>query len=455
MTGTAHPLSALEATEHALANVKAWNGSTKAMIAVGEAEALKAAKEIDARQARGEWCGLLAGMTMSIKDCVDVAGFATTAGSKILAGNIANKDSFIVERLKQHGAIIVGKANLHEWVFGPTSQSTHYGPVRNPWDTSRIPGGSSGGSGASLAAQMCIGSIGSDTGGSIRIPSAFCGVAGLRPTIGRISCRGTVPVSTWFDTVGPMARRVSDVARIFSVIAGYDPEDTMTEDRPVANVLLQLDRPLEGLRIGIQRRWFFEDLAPEVNSALDAAIEVLRQQGVTFVDIDLGDVERSHELMAFKVLLADAYNYHRERLEKQPQDFGEDVYARAMLGKEVTGAEYAAALRWRETFVQRLRRVFADVDAILSPTTPEGAPLAEANKDSEDWFRRIRRISKLTYAWSFAGVPALAVPCGFDAAGLPLSMQITAPWFDEGTALQIGHAFQKATRHHERVAQKQ
>ena len=184
---------------------------SKALLTVTADAALAAAAAIDARQAKGEWCGLLAGMTMSIKDNVDVAGIVTTAGSKILAGNVANRDAFIVERLKQAGAVIVGKANLHEWVFGPTSQSTHYGPVRNPWDTSRIPGGSSGGSGASLAAGMCVGSIGSDTGGSIRIPAAFCGVAGLRPSIGRISCRGSVPVSARFDTVGPMADRKSVV----------------------------------------------------------------------------------------------------------------------------------------------------------------------------------------------------------------------------------------------------
>ncbi|MFM9847341.1 MAG: amidase [Hyphomicrobiaceae bacterium] len=454
MTDVRNP-GAVEATERALENIKSWNADTKALITITGPDALSTAKDIDARQGRGEWCGLLAGMTMSIKDNVDVAGVETTAGSKILAGNIANRDSFIVERLKQHGAVIVGKANLHEWVFGPTSQSTHYGPVRNPWDITRIPGGSSGGSGASLAAQMCVGSIGSDTGGSIRIPSAFCGVAGLRPTIGRISCRGTVPVSAWFDTVGPMARRVSDVARIFSVVAGHDPEDPISEDRPVPNVLTHLDAPVKGLRIGVPRRFFFDDLMPEVAAAMDGAIEAWRGLGVTVVYIDLGDVERSHELMAFKVLLADAYNIHRERLETRPKDFGDDVYARAMLGKEVTGAEYAAALRWREGFCQRLRATFHDVDAILSPTTPESAPIAVANKDSADWFDRIRRISKCTYAWSFAGVPVLAVPCGFDKAGLPLSLQIATPWFDEGTALQLGHALQKVTRHHERTAQRQ
>ena len=443
-------LTTTQRTRQALASIDAWNPSTKAMLTVTAEAALATASDLDKKQANGDWCGLLAGMTMSIKDCVDVAGVVTTAGSKILAGNVSNRDAFIVERLKRAGAVIVGKANLHEWVFGPTSQSTHYGPVRNPWDTARIPGGSSGGSGASLAAGMCVGSIGSDTGGSIRIPAAFCGVAGLRPSIGRISCRGSIPVSAWFDTVGPMAKRVSDVARIFSVIAGHDPEDPISEDRPVPNVMADLDRPVAGLRIGVPRRWFFDGLAPELTKALDDAIAHYRSLGVQIVEIDLGDVERSHELLAFKVLLADAYNVHKERLETRPDDFGRDVYTRAMLGKDVKGHEYAAALRWNEVFKQRLRQVFGKVDAILTPTLPFGAPTAEAGLQGEAWFTAIRQITRFTYCWSFAGVPALSVPCGFDAQGLPLGMQIAAPWFEESIALRLGHAYQTMTNHHER-----
>lgn len=445
-TGTKR--SAVAETEKALAAIERWNDSTRAMLSVSEASARETARALDEKLDRGEWCGLLGGMTLSLKDNIDVAGTVTTAGSKVLANNMANRDAFITSRLKRAGAVIVGKANLHEWVFGPTSQSTHYGPVRNPWDTDRIPGGSSGGSGASLAAGMCVGSIGSDTGGSIRLPAAFCGVAGLRPSIGRISCRGSVPVSAWFDTLGPMARRVSDVARIFTVIAGHDPEDPISRDVPVPNVLAELDRPVAGMRLGIQRRWFFEDLDPATSDAMEKALATFADLGVEIVDIDLGDVELSHEHLAFKVLLADAYNLHKERLETRPDDYGRDVYTRAMLGKDVTGAEYAAALRWNEGFQQRLRAVFANVDAILSPTIPFGAPKAETGQEGEGWFATIREITRFTYCWSFAGVPALSVPCGFDPNGMPLAMQIAAPWFDETTALRLGHAFQGITDHH-------
>ncbi|MFY0610328.1 MAG: amidase [Hyphomicrobiaceae bacterium] len=448
-TTTLGPASTL--LHESQAAIDAWNSETKAILTVLPDTARDTAAEIDDRQRRGEWCGLLAGMTMSIKDNIDIAGTVTTAGSKILANNMTNRDAFIIDRLKRAGAVIIGKANLHEWVFGPTSQSTHYGPVRNPWDISRIPGGSSGGSGASLAAGMCIGSIGSDTGGSVRLPSAFCGVSGLRPSIGRISCRGSVPVSAWFDTLGPMAKRVSDVARIFTVVAGHDSEDPISVDVPVPNVMAELDRPVAGLRLGLQERWFFDDLAPETTAAMEEAIAIYRSLGVEIVEVDLGDVERSHELLAFKVLLADAYNIHKDRLETRPDDYGRDVYTRAMLGKDVTGSEYAAALRWNEGFKQRLRNVFANVDAILTPTIPFGAPMAEAGQEGQDWFDTIREITRFTYCWSFAGVPALSVPCGFDDNGMPLGMQIATPWFDESTALRLGHAYQSMTNYHARV----
>ncbi|MEM7253897.1 MAG: amidase [Pseudomonadota bacterium] len=448
MTDPPTPGFATGETRKALGAVDAWNAQTKAMLNVMADSALETAADLDERTANGEFCGLLAGMTMSLKDNIDMAGVVTTAGSKILADNLVNRDAFIVDRLKRAGAVIVGKANLHEWVFGPTSQSTHYGPVRNPWDPGRIPGGSSGGSGASLAAGMCVGSIGSDTGGSIRLPSAFCGVAGLRPSIGRISCRGSVAVSAKYDTLGPMAKRVSDVARIFSVIAGYDPDDPISKDVPVPNVMASLSRPVAGLRLGIQRRWFFDDLDAATADALASALETFRSLGVDIVDIDLGDVERSHELLAFKVLLADAYHVHQARLETQPDDYSPDVYTRAMLGKDVTGAEYAEALRWNEVFQQRLRQVFQGVDAVITPTIPFGAPDAVAGQAGDEWFDTIRQITRFTYCWSFAGVPALSVPCGFDGNRMPLGMQLAAPWFQEETVLRLGHAFQLHTDFH-------
>lgn len=438
-------LSAVGATEMALANIDKWNPHINAMLTVTAEDALRAAEELDVCAKAGGWGGILHGMTISLKDNVDMAGVPTTAASRILADNVAAKDAFIVERLRRNGAVIVGKANLHEWVFGPLTQSKHFGPCFNPWNTKRVPGGSSGGSGASVASGMCVASIGSDTGGSIRLPAALNGVAGLRPTIGRISGGGSVHVSQLYDTLGPLAYRVADVARVFAAIAGHDPDDPISEDRPVQNFLPDLTKPVAGLRLGISRRWFFEDIDPDLSIALEEALQIYRELDVEIIELDLGDVERSHPLMAFTVLVADAYERHAEQISRRREDYGEDVLERFMLGREVTGQQYAEALRWMEGWRHRLRNEFGKVDAIISPTSPFTA--VEAG-DTSGFLDKIRKITRYTYAWSFAGVPALSVPCGFARDGLPLGMQIASPWFEEPTVLKLGHAYQGTTDHH-------
>lgn len=432
-------------TQMALANIDRWNPLVNAMITVTADEARETAAEID-RAADGDWLGLLQGMTISLKDCVDMKGVRTTGASKVLENNVAVSDAHIVQRLRRNGAVIVGKANLHEFCFGPTSQSRHFGAVRNPWNPDCIAGGSSGGSGAAVATGMCMASIGSDTGGSIRIPASFNGIAGLRPTIGRISNRGSLPVSTAFDTLGPMAHRVSDVARIFAAIAGHDPDDAMSVDQPVPNFLPQLRDPVNGMRIGIMRRWYFDGLDPAVERAIDQAILVFRDLGVKIVEVDLGDVEQAHPLMAFGVLVADALQLHAEQIQRRAADYGADVLSRFSLGENVTGVQYAQALRWMETWRHRLRRVFGGVDALLSPTTPVPAPAA----GQSDFLEVIRQITRFTYGWSFAGVPALSVPCGFSQDGRPLAFQLAGRWFDEPSLLRLGHAFQNVTAHHSR-----
>jgi aspartyl-tRNA(Asn)/glutamyl-tRNA(Gln) amidotransferase subunit A len=440
---------ALPETNKALANIEKFNPVVNAMISVCAEAALARARELDDAAAEGRWCGLLHGMTVSVKDNVDVAGMATTAASGILRDNIASSDSFVVQRLLRNGAVIVGKANLHEWVFGPTSQSRHFGPVRNPWNTAHVSGGSSGGSGASVAAGMCVASIGSDTAGSIRLPAAFNGTAGLRPTVGRISSSGSLPVSAPFDTLGPLARRVSDVARVFAAIAGHDPHDPISVDRPVPEFLATLSEPVRGLRLGIQRRWFFEGLHPDIASAMERAIEVFSRLGVELVDIDLHDVENAQENLTFTVIPSDAMNLHAPRIASRAADYGDDVLMRMRIADRVTGVRYAQSLRWMEGWRHRLRGVFGKVDAILSPTTPEPAPSAEGL----DFAEAIRRIPRFSCAWPAAGIPSLAVPCGITRdTGIPVSLELAGAWFDEPRLLQLGHAFQMATDHHLRTA---
>ena len=439
--------SVLERTHDTLDRIDRLNPSINAMIRTTRDEALRAAESLDAA-APGECRGLLHGMTVSLKDNIDMEGVPTTGASGMLRDNVARSNAFIVDRLVRNGAVIVGKANLHEWVFGPTSQSLHFGPVRNPWNTGHIAGGSSGGSGASVAAGMCTGSIGSDTAGSIRLPASFNGVAGLRPTVGRISSSGALPVSPSFDTLGPLARRVSDVARIFAAIAGHDPTDPMSIDRPVPNFLATLNEPVKNLRVGIMRRWFFDDLDPDIAAAMEQAIEVFRSLGVEFVDIDLVDPEHAQQNLSFTMIPADAMALHEERIAARESDYGADVLMRMRLGEKVSGVQYARAMRWMEGWRHRLRGVFEGVDAILSPTTPATAP-ASGGLDFKD---AIRRIPRLSCAWPIAGIPSLAVPCGLSSQGLPMSLELAGAWFDEPTILRLGHAYQCKTDHHLRMA---
>jgi aspartyl-tRNA(Asn)/glutamyl-tRNA(Gln) amidotransferase subunit A len=433
--------------QHALEAIRAWNPVVNAMIAVTEPQARERAASLDATAAAGGWAGLLHGMVINLKDCLDLAGTPTTAASVILKDNVPARNAFITDRLLASGAIIVGKSNLHEWVFGPTSQSRHFGPVRNPWNPAHVPGGSSGGSGASVACGMSQASIGSDTAGSIRLPASFTGLAGLRPSVGRISRTGSIAVSAPFDAFGPLARRVEDVARVFAVIAGHDPQDPFSVDLPVPNFLPTLHAPVRGMRIGIMRRWFLDDIHPELKAAIETAVGVFRDLGVDVVEVELGDVERAQEMLAFRVVLADAYALHRERLAARRADYGDDLMVRYTIGERVTGAQYAEALRWMETWRHRLARLFHDgIDAMLSPTTPGPAP-AIAGLAYAD---AIRAIPRFTSVFTSAGVPSLALPCGFtaDALPLPLSMELSGPAFGEDRILKLGCAFQAATSHH-------
>ncbi|MFM7570281.1 MAG: amidase, partial [Betaproteobacteria bacterium] len=302
------------------------------------------------------------------------------------------------------------------------------------------------GSGASVPCGMARVSIGSDTAGSIRLPASYCGLAGLRPSIGRISRTGSVAVSAPFDTFGPLARRVEDVARVFAVIAGHDPDDPFSVDTPIIDPLPTLNSPVAGRRIGVMRRWFFDDIDHELRTALDAAIGVYRNLGADIVEVDLGDVERAQEMLAFRIVLADAFALHRDQLANRPADYGQDLMVRYDIGERVTGAQYAEALRWIEAWRHRLHRIIAHhgLDAVLSPTTPGPAPL----RAGLAYASAIRAIPRFTSVFASAGVPSLAVPCGFNAAGLPLSFELSAARFNEAAVLQLGHAYQQVTDHH-------
>lgn len=434
---------ASQSVEVAFANIDKWNGSLNALFSPNKAMALERAKAIDSSLERHSGNGILAGMTISIKDNIDWVGTPTTAASPLYAEHYPKRNAFVVDRLLEHGAIIVGKANLHELVFGPTSQSLHFGPVKNPWNIGHIAGGSSGGSGASVASNMCQASIGSDTAGSIRIPAAFNGVCGLRPTIGRISNSGTIAVSAQFDTLGPLARHVRDIARVFTAVAQHDPEDPSSKNSPKPTLPTDWG-DIRGIRVGIPKNFFFDDIAPDVRTSIEYAAAELVALGAQLVPVELHDVERAQEMLAFRIILADAFNLYRERLTSYPEAFGDDLKIRFDIGAKVSGWEYSQALRWIEQWRRTLDSIFTDVQVILTPTIASAAPAALDLQFGD----AIRSIPRFTCAFAAAGIPSIAMPCGFNAAGLPLSMQLASSWNNEDLLFAVGTAYQAVTDFH-------
>lgn len=438
--------AARDRLEACLDRIDRLNDAQTTFITVTADAARREADAADAAAGDGRWLGLLHGMPIAIKDNIDTAGVRTTSGAKFWADRTPNADAPVVSRLRAAGACLVGKATLGELVFDIRSHNPVVGHARNPWNLERSPGGSSGGSAAALAADMCQGALGSDTGGSVRVPAAFTGVAGLRPTHGAVSNSGATPVSAGNDTIGPMARRVADVARLFAVMAAYDPDDPTSVDHDFGNFLPRLGDGAAGLRIGVPRNFFFDDVDPDIEAAVRAGAAQFERLGATLVDIDLPGADETFEQTAVQIY-CDAANFHRQRLEEEPDAFSRPIYERMSRGLKLTGVDYAASLRFKEAWKRTLARAFEDVDLILSPTSPV-APLPL--EDSPDLHRLTARAASLTYAGSLGSIPGLSLPCGFTADGLPVGLMLQAAWWNDPLLLQAGAAYQAATDWHER-----
>ena len=361
--------AAIRELEAGLAKIEAQNETLTTFITVTESQARADAEAADAAAAEGRWLGLLHGMPMAVKDNIDTAGVRTTSGAKFWSERVPNDDAPVIKRLKAAGAVIVGKATLGELVFDIRSHNPVVGHAKNPWDLSRSPGGSSGGSAAALAADMCVGALGSDTGGSVRIPASFCGVSGLRPTHGAVPNTGATQVSVANDTIGPMARRVEDVARIFAVTVGYEPSDPHSIDHDFGNFLPRLHDGIEGLRIGIPRNFFFDNIDPDIEVAVRNAADVFESLGAELVEIDLPGAEQAFPKVCVQIY-CDAANFHRQRLTEEPNAFSAPIYERMKRGLEIPGVDYAASMRFKETWMRTVGEAFEGVDVILSPTTP-------------------------------------------------------------------------------------
>jgi len=436
-------VSPVELTATCLERIAARDSEVHAFITVTADEAMRDARASELEIARGESRGPLAGVPIALKDLYDTAGVRTTAGSKFFSSRVPDQDAAVVRNLRDAGAILLGKLNMHEWALGVTNDNPHYGACHNPWALDRITGGSSGGSAAALAAGMCFGALGSDTGGSIRIPAALCGVVGLKPTYGRVSLRGVVPLSWSLDHAGPMARRVSDVALLLGIIAGHDRGDPGSAGMPTDDYTANLDAGVDGWRLGVIGDEWLGDMEPDVRASVRAAVGGLASAGALVEELaapDLLDAARLNGLMT----TADAATFHRERMERSPEDFGADVLARLRRGAAYGATDYADARR-RQTI---LRYTFSSwfvehggrFDAVILPTTPCAAPRIEGL----DAVAMAPVLTRLTAPFNFTGLPALSLPCGVTHDGLPVGLQIVgAPWA-ERRVLRVGRAYELA-----------
>jgi aspartyl-tRNA(Asn)/glutamyl-tRNA(Gln) amidotransferase subunit A len=429
-------LSPVELTRTMLSRIERFDGKLQSYVDVYAEEALAKAREAEAAIGRGDQLGPLHGVPLALKDLYDVAGKPTLAGSAVRAGHRADEDSAVTGLLKAAGAVLLGKTVTHEFAFGVVSA-----PTRNPWDLGTIPGGSSGGSAAATAAGLCLAAMGTDTGGSIRIPAGLTGLVGLKPTFGRVSKRGVAPLSWSLDHAGPLTRTVLDAALLLQSITGFDPADPDAVDEPVTNVLAGLDSGVDGLRIGVPSNYFFDDLAPAVGDAVHAALAVLESAGARLVEVRVPDVEISAEVVT-TIVGVEAALIHQEEMRSRPHDYTDDTRERLIAGAGIPGTAYVDAVRRRRLVAAGFRSALSEVDILATPTLPITAPPYGSAPAAV-----MPTLTRLTSPLNAAGLPALAVPCGFDG-GLPVSLQLIGRPFDEATILRAGQAYQQRTDCH-------
>jgi aspartyl-tRNA(Asn)/glutamyl-tRNA(Gln) amidotransferase subunit A len=439
-------LSPVEAVTEALDRIERLDPALNAFLSVRAEEALAEAAEL----AGAGWRGPLHGVPVAVKDVIDVAGARTTAASRILADSVAGADATVVARLRRAGAVVVGKLNTHEFAFGATTTSPHFGPARNPWDRERICGGSSGGSGAAAAACLVPGTLGTDTAGSVRIPACLCGVTGLRPSIGRVPNRGVVTVSWTFDTVGPIARTAEDCALLLDAIAGHDHADPVTVAAPVPDYVGGLSGGVAGLRVGVVSHLLEGAVDPRVIAAVEAALGELAALGARVERVDASFL-RETEVVTQLVMLPEAADAHLPWLRTRLADYGADVRARLLAGLLLPATAAVTGQRARRRILGEARRLFEQHDLLAAPAMPVTAPRIGEEVVSAGTERLPYRLALMPFnsPWACLGLPAASVPCGF-ADGLPVGLALAGRRLAEETVLRAAHAFQQVTDWHER-----
>jgi len=441
-------LSPVELTKHFLDRIGSLNPELNAYLTVTADIALA-----QARQAEGELCsarrkksrrdrGSLHGIPISLKDNIHTAGIRTTAGAKFLSEFVPEKDAHIVSRLKATGAIILGKTNLHEFAYGVTTNNPHYGPTRNPWDMARVPGGSSGGAAAAVAAGLCVAAIGTDTGGSIRIPASLCGVVGFKPTLHRVSVEGVVPLSPTLDCVGPLARSVEDAALVLDAIA-----DSRKGELPLAKSATAKAR--KKFTLAVPKEFFFDVLDPEVRTSFELSLKLLRKRGFAVKDLSIPLLDNT-ESTGNNIAWAEATHYHQKMgwFPKHSADYGEDVRSRLEIGARVTAATYLEAMEQREKFIAQFHSALAaaKVDALAVPTAPIPAPLIGEESTTINGKDHATRalLLRLNRPANLAGLPAISLPCGLTMSGLPLGIQLIAAQSSDAVLVALANQLERS-----------
>jgi aspartyl-tRNA(Asn)/glutamyl-tRNA(Gln) amidotransferase subunit A len=438
----ARRLSPVEVVHTLLARIEA--DETNSFITVTGERALKEASLAEREILAGRYKGSLHGVPIALKDIIYTRDVRTTMGSAPYSGHAPDHSATVAQKLEEAGSVLIGKTNTHEFAYGPTGDRSYFGPTRNPHDARRITGGSSGGSGAAVASNLCYGALGSDTGGSIRIPAALCGAVGMKPTFGRVSKSGVFPLSWSLDHVGPITRTVEDNALMLNVLAGHDQADPYSVDWPTEDFTRDLQRGLRGAGIGLPTSFYFERVDEEVEARVREAADVFRSLGAEVREVEipnLWDTMRAQRL----ILGAEAYAVHRERLDNEPESFGEEVGERLLDGEPPKAYRYANARRRGVLATDEFDRTLHDVDVLLAPTLPVTAPeIGQREVGIGDYEETVRSaLTRFTGPTDLTGHPSLSVPCG-EAAGLPVGLQLIGRRFDEATLYRFGHAYEEA-----------
>lgn len=432
-------ISPLELTQACLQRIEKQNPALNAFITVATEPALAAARAAEAEIARGDWRGPLHGIPIALKDLIDTAGMRTTAASERHKDRIPTDDAEVVRRLKLAGAVIIGKNNLHEFAYGASSLVSYFGDVHNPWNLAHIVGGSSGGSAAAVSAGLCFAAIGTDTAGSIREPASLCGCVGLKPTYGRVSSRGVIPLALSLDHVGPFAATVADAAIVLQAIAGYDAADITTPDVPVADYLSPLRKGAKSLRVGVPRNIFYDDLDAEVAAAVEQALAVIKALVAEVREVEL-DVPTDRTLQ-----MAEAYAYHKQNATETPKLYQPETLRRILPGAEISAADYIQRRRELKQARRSVSYTFANIDLLVTPTTPMPAPAIADLKASPGNLRPAElKLLRNTRPFNVWGLPAISLPCGFTKNGLPIGLQIAGPHWREDLVLRLAHAYERA-----------